>query len=124
MDTKQLSDALNELALDLRWSWNHAADDLWAQLDPDRWALTRNAWVVLQTMSRDRLQAAAADPKFETRLNKLVEEKRALGGNQLWFQKAHPNSPLKAVAYFSMEFMLSDALPIYSGGLGMSPAIS
>ena len=118
MDTKQLSDALNELALDLRWSWNHAADDLWAQLDPDRWALTRNAWVVLQTMSRDRLQAVAGDPKFETRLNKLIEEKRALAGNQLWFQKAHPNSPLKAVAYFSMEFMLSDALPIYSGGLG------
>ncbi len=35
-----------------------------------------------------------------------------------WFQKAHPNSPLTCAAYFSMEFMLSEALPIYSGGLG------
>ena len=35
-----------------------------------------------------------------------------------WFQHAHPNPPLEAVAYFSMEFMLSEALPIYSGGLG------
>ena len=35
-----------------------------------------------------------------------------------WFQKAHPKSPLNCVAYFSMEFMLSEALPIYSGGRG------
>ena len=35
-----------------------------------------------------------------------------------WFQQKHPNCPLSCVAYFSMEFMLSEALPIYSGGLG------
>ena len=28
-------DSLAELALDLRWSWNHATDDVWRQLDPD-----------------------------------------------------------------------------------------
>jgi len=27
-------DSLGELALDMRWSWNHAADDVWHQLDP------------------------------------------------------------------------------------------
>ena len=35
-----------------------------------------------------------------------------------WFQQQHPQAPLTGVAYFSMEFMLSEALPIYSGGLG------
>jgi starch phosphorylase len=35
-----------------------------------------------------------------------------------WFQKTHPTSALECVAYFSMEYMLSEALPIYSGGLG------
>src|SRR5208337_4351522 len=35
-----------------------------------------------------------------------------------WFQKAHPNTTLKSIAYFSMEFMLTEGLPIYSGGLG------
>ena len=35
-------DALVELALDLRWSWNHAADDLWRRLDPALWKLTHN----------------------------------------------------------------------------------
>lgn len=35
-----------------------------------------------------------------------------------WFQKSYPDSPLTCVAYFSMEYMLSEALPIYVGGLG------
>ncbi len=34
------------------------------------------------------------------------------------FSEKHPQAPLSCVAYFSMEFMLSEALPIYSGGLG------
>ena len=34
------------------------------------------------------------------------------------FSRIIRKSPLTCVAYFSMEFMLSEALPIYSGGLG------
>ena len=49
-------DSLAELALDLRWSWNHATDDVWRQLDPTLWELTHNPWVVLQTVSRDKLE--------------------------------------------------------------------
>jgi glycogen phosphorylase len=30
-------DSLAELALDMRWSWNHAADEVWRQLDPALW---------------------------------------------------------------------------------------
>ena len=43
-------DALAELALDMRWSWNHATDELWKQLDPALWELTHNPWIVLQTV--------------------------------------------------------------------------
>ena len=42
---------LAELALDMRWSWNHATDEVWRQLDPDLWEITHNPWVVLQTVS-------------------------------------------------------------------------
>jgi hypothetical protein len=49
-------DSLAELALDLRWSWNHGADEVWRRLDPTLWALTQNPWVVLQTVSRDKLE--------------------------------------------------------------------
>lgn len=111
-------DSLGELALDMRWSWNHAADEVWAQLDLDLWGLTHNPWVVLQTVSRDRLQQALADPSFRRKVDDLVETKRHEAEVPAWFQQRHPHNTLTSVAYFSMEFMLSEALPIYSGGLG------
>ena len=55
---------LAELALDMRWSWNHYADEVWRRLDPALWELTQNPWVVLQTVARDKLQQILADPEF------------------------------------------------------------
>jgi starch phosphorylase len=111
-------DALSELALNLRWSWNHAADRLWEQLDAEQWKLTRNPWIVLQTISQEALRQALADPAFHLRLTSLVQEQRGAFETPAWFQCAHAAAPLESVAYFSMEYMLSEALPIYSGGLG------
>ena len=113
-----IAEALSDLALNLRWSYNHAADELWARLDPELWDLTHNPWVVLQTVSHDKLRSVTADTDFQILLSDLRREKDSADKSQGWFQKTHPNSGLSAVAYFSMEFMLSEALPIYSGGLG------
>ncbi|MRR58322.1 MAG: glycosyltransferase family 1 protein [Deltaproteobacteria bacterium] len=111
-------DTLGELALDMRWSWNHAADEVWKQLDLLLWDLTHNPWVVLQTVSRDRLQRALDEPVFREKIDALVEARRQAVETPAWFQQRHPQDTLTSVAYFSMEFMLSEALPIYSGGLG------
>jgi glycogen phosphorylase len=113
-----IPEALTDLALDLRWSFNHSADQLWERLDPELWELTHNPWVVLQTVSRERLQSVTADPSFQKLLASLQEQNRIAEESEGWFQKTHPGSGLSTVAYFSMEFMLSEALPIYSGGLG------
>jgi starch phosphorylase len=112
------SEALNELALDLRWSFNHSADHIWERLDADLWDATHNPWIVLQTVSQQRLASLTADPDFQQLVAELHGEKVAAEQAQAWFQKTHPNAGIKTVAYFSMEFMLSEALPIYSGGLG------
>ena len=111
-------DSLAELALDLRWSWNHATDEVWRQLDPALWEFTQNPWVVLQTVSKDKLKSVLANPAFRKNIDDLLQAKRQAAETPAWFQKNHPQSPLKCVAYFSMEYMLSEALPIYSGGLG------
>jgi starch phosphorylase len=111
-------DSLAELALDMHWSWSHSTDDIWRRLDPALWELTQNPWVVLQTASRDKLKSVLADHVFRKELNEFVRTKRDLMGKPGWFQQKHQSSPLTCVAYFSMEFMLSEALPIYSGGLG------
>jgi len=109
---------LAELALDMRWSWNHAADDLWQQLDPELWERTHNPWVLLQTVKRSQLELQMADPVLQAKIKSLMASKVLAGSKTTWFQKNHPKSALSCVAYFSMEFMLSEALPIYVGGLG------
>ena len=111
-------DALAELALDLSWSWNHATDQVWRQLDPVLWNLTSNPWIVLQTVSQEALQRAFTDPAFRKNVADLVQRRREISKSNRWFATAHAQSGLSCVAYFSMEFMLSEALPIYSGGLG------
>ena len=111
-------DDLLELALDLRWSWDHGADEIWRQLAPELWDVTRNPWVILQTVATGKLKELAADAEFRARVETLAQEMRTSRGAAAWFQKTQAQAPLTKVAYFSMEFMLGEALPIYSGGLG------
>ncbi len=110
--------ALEELALNLRWTWSHGADDLWRRLDPTLWAITQNPWVILQAVSKQRLEDALGDSDFRQVVDRLLEIYRMEDETPSWFQQTHPRSPLTNVGYFSMEYMLSEALPIYSGGLG------
>ena len=111
-------DSLAELALDMRWSWSHYGDKVWRELDPELWGLTQNPWVVLQTVSREKLENSLANTEFRRELDELLALKRRKSAEPEWFQQNHPQTPLTCVAYFCMEFMLSEALPIYSGGLG------
>src|SRR5271166_2436694 len=110
------SDALTQLALDLHWSWNHSTDEIWKELDPELWELTENPWLVLKSVSQEKLDSL--NDSRRSRLEQLLAEAQAKNLEPAWFQKAHPDSPLRTIAYFSMEYMLSEALPIYSGGLG------
>jgi starch phosphorylase len=90
-------DALAELALDMRWSWNHCADEVWRQLDPALWELTYNPWAVLQTVSRDQLERRLADPAFHQRVDALVSARRQAMEAPAWFQQNHPKSALAAI---------------------------
>jgi starch phosphorylase len=59
-------DELAELALNLHWSWNHAADELWERLDSDLWEATQNPWVILQTVSKEKIKALLAEIGFSS----------------------------------------------------------
>jgi starch phosphorylase len=91
---------------------------VWRQLDPELWEITHNPWVVLQTVSRDQIERVLADPVFRKNVDSLVQTMRQTAETPAWFQQNHSQDSLTCAAYFSMEFMLSEALPIYSGGLG------
>jgi starch phosphorylase len=111
-------DSLAELALDMRWSWNHSTDEIWRELDARLWDITQNPWVVLQSASLDNIKRVLGNPASRKNIDTLVNTHRDALETPAWFQKNHAQTSLTCAAYFSMEFMLSEALPIYSGGLG------
>ena len=111
--------ALRDLALDLRWTWSHEADALWAGIDNELWQRTNNPWTILEDLSVGRLAELAADAGFVAHLNGLVAARAAYLADRGWFADARGDVPVTGVAYFSMEFGLGEALPLYAGGLGV-----
>ncbi|MGE3619378.1 MAG: alpha-glucan family phosphorylase [Acidimicrobiia bacterium] len=114
--------ALEELAMNLRWSWDAQTRDLFRWVDPDVWDATVHDPVrLLGLVERERLEALGRDPGFTRFLDEVrAELDRYLTGDR-WFQVrgATEAGPLRSVAYFSPEFGIAEALPQYSGGLGV-----
>jgi starch phosphorylase len=110
---------LHELAVNLRWSWDERTRDLFRWVDPDSWERSRHDPVrLLGTVRRQRLDELAADPAFLAFLTETYDELRRYNETSRWFQQRGA-SPLRCVAYFSPEFGIAEALPQYSGGLGV-----
>lgn len=111
---------LEELSLDLFWSWSHAGDSVWHQLDPVVWEKTENPRFLLQNLPAGRLEQCLRDTEFQQCLKALVQERQRYRDRRLWTSgiREQVHKP-QGIAYFSMEFGLSEALPLYAGGLGM-----
>ncbi|MEI6332980.1 MAG: alpha-glucan family phosphorylase [Methylococcaceae bacterium] len=112
-------EVLIELALDLRWTWSHAGDALWETIAPEIWERTQNPWMLLQNVSIERLETLVQDPNFLNKLAELKRERTQYYSQEGWFQCEYPDCQLGTIAYFSMEYGLGEALPIYAGGLGI-----
>ena len=108
---------LSLLAFDLHWAWNHAGDRVWRQLDEALWERTQNPWLLLQHVPFERLERLAADAGFLRDVQALWESRAAYRATPPW--RPQGIATLPRVAYFSMEFGLSEALPLYAGGLGI-----
>jgi starch phosphorylase len=109
---------LQELAYNLWWSWEADAQALFAQIDPQLWAQTNhNPVKLLRNVHQGRLNSAAAEPEFLRAYEKVIAAFDAY--------MAPSATPIAlagqrgVIAYFSAEFGLHEALPIYSGGLGV-----
>ncbi len=110
---------LATLALDLRWSWNHGADDLWRHVAPKLWEATANPWLILETVSDQRLQSLTSDAHFLKKLQQQLDLREAHFDEKSWFSESCEGRFAGHIAYFSMEFGICESLPIYSGGLGV-----
>ncbi len=113
-------ECLRELAYNLRWSWDHETINLFRRLDRDLWESTgHNPVLMLGTISQERLNEAATDEGFIVQLNRIcMKYQEYMRTESTWYEKHHKGKKA-VIAYFSAEFGLSEALPIYSGGLGV-----
>ena len=112
---------LGELALDLWWTWNPNARNVFRGLDYTLWRTTaHNPVRMLRLLPAERLTAASRDQTFldlyDKALTDLDPTRRATGS---WWSSRMPDLPGRSIAYFSAEFALHQSLPIYAGGLGV-----
>jgi glycogen phosphorylase len=112
-------ESLLDLALDLRWAERQTTDKIWDLLDAETWEKTKNPYLILQNVSRSRLIEAARDESLKQEIRSWQDKKERLLKEPGWFEKNSDRNRIRSIAYFSMEFGLSEALPIYSGGLGI-----
>jgi len=111
---------LQEIAGNLWYSWNRDAVELFARLDRRTWEAThRNPVMTLATIPQDRLDEAATDESFVSEVQRVHGTLVAYRDGEGWFNEIGGDVADMSVAYFSLEFGIDLALPIYSGGLGV-----
>ena len=108
------------LAQNLRWSWHAETRALFEHLDPALWiAAGHNPILLLERLDPICLQLAADDTRFVESVKRCADDLRAyLDAKDTWYATSHPQNSMR-VAYFSAEFAITEALPIFSGGLGV-----
>ena len=108
---KELS-CLHEISRNLWWCWNYEAVELFESIDSELWEqVEKNPILLLEKVSYSRLSELASNSRFVANLNGIYSKFKT------YLQQPFDYKP--AIAYFSMEYGLSNILKIYSGGLGI-----
>ena len=113
---------LRELTYNLRWSWDHESIALFRRLDPDLWEETgHNPEWMLGRMSQERLNSLVRDTSFMAHYARVCRAcDDYMNADHTWFAEKYGTAARQpTIAYFSMEFGLTECLQNYSGGLGV-----
>ena len=127
--TSEIPDALSALpalAANLHWAWDRQLADVFDRIDgrpvDESWRRTgQHPTDLIRRTDPARWSELAADHDF---VAQVADAKQRLDDalvGETWFGERASNdgSPLRSVAYFSPEFGITEALPQYSGGLGI-----
>jgi starch phosphorylase len=119
--------ALQKLAYNMWWGWNHEAIALFRRIDVDLWETVDHSPVkLLGTVDQARLEQLLDDDGFLSHLDRVEQEFDAYLNSTTWFQETYGGEDLApaadsavTIAYFSAEFGIHESMPVYSGGLGV-----
>src|SRR5579859_7045290 len=111
---------LNDLSLNIRWSWDHPTIELFRLLDSDLWEQTNhNPWLMLGRIDQKRLAEVESDEAFLAHMDRVWANLHDYLKGKGWFGRAHPDAGDLNIAYFSAEFGLTECIATYAGGLGI-----
>jgi starch phosphorylase len=111
---------LRELAYNLHWTWNYDTIELFRLLDRDLWrASGDNPVKMLGTIKQEKLSQALNDEGFMAQLDRVYRNLQDYLTGPTWFESKYGEYEKPVIGYFSMEYGLTECLPIYSGGLGI-----
>ena len=114
---------LVKLAYNLRWAWNKDTIDLFRRLDRDLWEQTyHNPVHMLGLIKQEVLEKALADDGFMAHLERVLQDLEKYQMYKTWYERTYGKPDESQIAYFSLEFGLTECMPIYSGGLGILAA--
>src|SRR6266446_4014911 len=112
--------ALQKIAYNMWWCWNHEAVFLFRRIDDDLFDSLENSPVkLLSAIDQSRLEQLLQDDGFLAHMDRVEEALNHYMGSPTWFQEAYPTARDFRVAYLSAEFGIHESVPIYSGGLGL-----
>lgn len=104
---------LDEIAHNLWWIWNYQARDMFRALDPVLYTeVKHNPVLLLERLSYERKEEIANDSKLMATIESVYNDFKE-------YMAVEPDKTRPSVAYFCMEFGMTQVLKIYSGGLGM-----
>lgn len=104
---------LDELSQNIWWSWDSNAKKLFREIDREAWKQAgSNPVQLLNILSYDKLVSLGKDEEFIGKVNEIYTKFQE-------YINSPTNSKRPSIAYFSMEYGLTEILKIYSGGLGV-----
>ena len=104
---------LEEIAQNIWWTWDSEAKNLFRQIDRQAWIdSSSNPVLLLNILNYEKLVAMGKNTEFIKKVETVYTEFK----NYLNVPK---NTKVPSIAYFSMEYGLTEVLKIYSGGLGV-----
>ncbi|HYJ66598.1 MAG TPA: alpha-glucan family phosphorylase [Nocardioidaceae bacterium] len=111
---------LGDLVMNLRWSWHLPTQDLFASIDAEAWAASgHDPALLLGGLSAERLERLGSNAAFVERLEAVHQDLEQYLVGPRWYQHGEREDTPHSIAYFSPEFGITEALPQYSGGLGI-----
>lgn len=111
---------LHELAYNLQWSWNQETIALFRRMDLDLWEeVMHNPVLMLGRIKQERVEELASDDSFLSHMDRALTALHSYLEAKRWYTKTYGPAAQPYIAYFSMEFGLTECIANYSGGLGV-----